>query len=154
MSARLLGRSGGVELVDSLREGFVSGVNLDVLLALGAVLGMGLVVVLVIYRVAARNAAPRVKTREDYLTMAVDLLGLTEDERRDLVLLSHAARLPQPVTVLMSPANLGRAVLQSGARDAALHHRLEPLCQKLFGVPLTQALGAALQREHAAKTER
>lgn len=152
MSLALLGTTGGLELVESLREGFVSGVNVSVLLALACVLGVGLAIVLVVYRVVSRARAPGQKRREDYLTLAVDLLGLTEDERRDLVTLTHAARLAQPATVLMSPANMGRALLRAGARDAALHSRLGALCERLYGVPLTQAIAAALQREHAAKT--
>jgi hypothetical protein len=147
-----LASSTKVELWESLRQGFTKGVDSNTMMGFGVGLVAAAVVVVIIAKLLHRDRPERSRPLQDYLMLAVDLLGLSEDERRDLTVVAGAARLRQPVIMLLSPANLGRAVLKAGTRDPALHHRLDLLCQKMFDVPLTHALAAAIQRNQSAQT--
>ena len=74
----------------------------------------------------------------DYLTLAVDVLGLSESDRRLLKGLARAADLPQPVAMLLSPANLAAAVehVDESPEGDKLRAGAESLCRRLFGTPL------------------
>ena len=74
----------------------------------------------------------------DYLTIAVDLLGLNEHDRRDLKKIAKQARLKEPVAMLLSPMNLARAAgsVSELERDAEFRRRVEQLCLRLFEAPL------------------
>jgi hypothetical protein len=72
--------------------------------------------------------------RVDYLTLGVDVLGLSESDRRDLRRIARRAELEYPLAMLLSPANLARAAATTfGAeRDEDLRARMEQLCVRLF----------------------
>jgi len=74
----------------------------------------------------------------DYLTLAVDLLGLSEQTRRDLRLIAQRAKLEQPAAMLLSPANLASAAARAFRPhdNPGLFERLEQLSRRLFGQPL------------------
>src|SRR5262245_48755101 len=54
-------------------------------------------------RYATRRDGPKLRPQRDYLTAAVDLLGLSEEDRRDLRYIAGQAGLPQPAAILLSP---------------------------------------------------
>jgi hypothetical protein len=78
--------------------------------------------------------------RVDYLTLAVDLLGLSESDRRDLKRIARLSGMDQPAAILLSPANFALAAapaLRVGT-DRELRQRLEGLCVRLFDAPLPE----------------
>lgn len=78
-----------------------------------------------------RVAEPRV----DHLVLAVDLLGLSEDDRRDLQGLAREAKVREPAALLLSPQALAHAVA-SAPPNPARTHRLAELSRRMFGEPL------------------
>src|SRR5262245_12431536 len=68
-------------------------------------------------RYATRRDGPRPRPRRDYLTLAVDLLGLSEEHRRDLLRIAAAARREQPASMLLSPMCLARAAQKATEAD-------------------------------------
>lgn len=107
--------------------------TLEVTLLIGA----GVVFVVAIgagaWLVAHRR--PR-RPRVDYLTLAVDLLGLSEQDRRDLRRLARHAPQYEASAMLLSPQNLARALAGSAERDRELHKRVNQLSERLFGTGL------------------
>ena len=103
---------------------------------------VGLVAFVLLIILAARfrgregNRAPA--RQVDYLTLAVDVLGLSESDRRDLQRIAQRAGLEQPVSILLSPANLAHAAAPTLTvdNDSGLRERVEHLCLKLFDTPL------------------
>lgn len=108
-------------------------------------IGGGLMLVLVIViaaRYRRRTEQPASESEADYLTMAVDIVGLSEQQRRDLLRIAKAAEVDQPASILLTPQNLARAA-QPALRtrpEAALRGRLDDLSQALFGIPLPDVL--------------
>jgi hypothetical protein len=94
--------------------------------------------VLLLARSSGQTQGTQVEVRTDYLTLAVDLLELSEGDRRDLQRITRAAELKQPAAVLLSPMNLARAAAaaMNEEPDQELRGRLEQLCRRLFDEPL------------------
>jgi len=122
-------------LLDSIRDALSSGPDATE----SMVFGIGLLAFFLLISVAARCLGRERHTsherRVNYLTLAVDLLGLSEAERRDLETLARLAGFEQPAAIMLSPANLARAVARTAAapQHDRLHERAEQLCLRLFG---------------------
>jgi hypothetical protein len=104
------------------------------------VIAGGLIVILLLAHFIGRRNRSKPPPKVDYLTVAVDLLGLSELERADLRRLAHACKLDPAAAMLLSPANLAWAVQHALGHDGAPERRkrLEQLCVKLFDVPLPE----------------
>lgn len=135
VTACLLARA---PLLESIRETLNAGPQRAETLALCA----GLIAFVLLIALAAkyfghesrRAAEPRV----DYLTLAVDVLGFTESDRRDLQRIARQAGLDHPAAMLLSPENLARAAAPTlnVERDAELRSRIDDICRRLFNMPL------------------
>jgi hypothetical protein len=81
-----------------------------------------------------RNGIPQSK----YLGEAMRVLALTKPEADDVRTVVRRARIEHSVSVLLSPANLARAVVLARKRkpDPELERRMDRLCRRLFGVDL------------------
>lgn len=95
------------------------------------------VLVMVIIGVIARHCTRKetqIDTpKTDYLSLAVDFLGLTEDDRRDVARLATAAGVDEPLAILLSPQSLAKAVDSVEPQErAAIRKRVDLLLQKLF----------------------
>ncbi len=109
-----------------------------------AVFGISILCFLLVLLVAARffnqdRSAGR-EPEVDYLTVLVDLLGLSEEDRRDLCRVATAAGLAQPAAILLTPANFAHAIRHPGLGrpDPALLRRMDDLSRRLFGTTLVQ----------------
>jgi hypothetical protein len=102
-------------------------------------------VVLVAARLIDRRSRRRAPQTVDYLKLAVDVLGLSESQRRDLQTLARRGQLDEPAAMLLSPANLEHAMrrIERGAADAELRSRINELCLELFDVPLPRPANTA-----------
>ncbi len=130
-------------LLDSFREAFARGpAGNQLVLIIGGVLAL-IAFVWLWVRFLDREA--RARRTPDYLTRAIDLLGFSEEDRRDLRTLARLARLPHPAAMLLSPENLAMAVRRgSGAQaDPRLEARLRALSVRLFGEPLPGSIAPA-----------
>lgn len=135
-------RASRYDAIESLRRAFSRTADFQGLaLALAAIATL-LLVVMLLDRWLRRTKVAKVV---DYLTIAVDLLDLSEIERRDLRTLVKRAGIDEPASILLSPANLVRALEAASARqcDPRLHARVAELGQRLFGHPLPAAKPAA-----------
>lgn len=125
-------------LLDSIRNAFKTGPQSTE--TVGFLVGLLAFVVLIVvaWRVFSRERSAADEPQTDYLTLAVDLLGLSESDRRDLQKIAHRAGLDQPSAMLLSPANLARAASPAllEEHDRELRERLGGLCQRLFDTPL------------------
>ncbi len=105
-------------------------------------LGVGVVGFIVLLLVAARylnREAPREEEPQiDFLTLAVDLLGLSEEDRRDLQRIARATTMDPAAAMLLSPANLAQAAspLLKAGPDKGFRKRLDALSMRLFDSPL------------------
>ena len=81
----------------------------DAALFWGAAVGL-LIIIIIVARACTRREMKAVEPRKDYLPVFVDLLGLTEDDRRLLVSIAQSAKLAEPAAMLLSPQNFERAV--------------------------------------------
>lgn len=103
--------------------------------------GAALVVVLalvLIARYSTRRETRAEKPRVDQLVLAVDLLGLSEDDRRDLQSLAREARIREPAALLLAPQVLANAVAAAPANSARTR-RLDDLSRRMFDEPLSRA---------------
>jgi hypothetical protein len=89
-------------------------------------------------RWTAQRGRPHARPAIDYLVSAIDLLGLGEDDRRDLLRLAAGAKLEQPAALLLSPANLADALRRSSdpPPEPELTLRMNQLSRRLFNVNL------------------
>lgn len=126
----------------AMRRGFDNdGHDLTALIALLFVVValIGLVVISIqIARARRRGRVGRGHEQGRLLPRALEALRLTRREARDVRQVAAAARLEHPAAMLLSPANLARAVAQALRErdDAALRQRMEALALKLFQTPL------------------
>jgi len=124
-------------LLDSIRDTLTSGPkNAESVAFIVGVVAFVLLVV-VAARVFGRERGAAAQHQVDYLTIAVDVLGLSESERRDLQKIARRAGLQQPVAMLLSPANLAQAAAAAEIEhDPHFRPWLDELCQRLFETPL------------------
>lgn len=103
--------------------------------------GIFVLVVVLIARSVYRRETPAPKPKVDYLTVASDLLGLSEAERRELQKIAKRAKLDEPASMLLSPQNLARAAGGALTGSAAIEARarVEGLAQRLFSEALPEA---------------
>ena len=128
----------GSDLLESISRALSAGPErAEVLLFLYGAVGL-IALILLLARIFGSESGAEVEPQTDYLTLAVDLLGLSESDRRDLQRIARAAKLTQPAALLLSPMNLARAVALTPetAHDQELRRRLEQLCLRLFDAPL------------------
>lgn len=99
-----------------------------------------MLLILLLARFFSHEPSQETERRVDYLTLAVDLLGLSESDRRDLQRIASRARLKEPAATLLSPANLAHAAAAALAtdKDRTLRWRAEQLCVRLFEAPLPE----------------
>ena len=103
---------------------------------------LGVIAFLVLVILAGRYLNPENRRRQngpvDYLTVAVDMLGLTEQDRRDLLRIARIGKLETPAAMLLSPANFAAALNRPGVcdRDPDLQRRMGDLCKRLFDARL------------------
>lgn len=99
----------------------------------GAAVGL-LIVIIIVARICTRRETKAVEPRRNYLPVFVDLLGLTEDDRRILVRIAQAAQLSEPAAMFLSPQNFARAAaaLDANARDD-LSAEIDSISRRLFG---------------------
>jgi hypothetical protein len=132
------------QVLEALRQGFNRESSGYELVVVALVVAVFIGVLLVIAR-RSRDGGRVEKPPTDYLTQAVDLLGMSERARRDLRTVAQRAALREPLAMLLSPENMRRAVeaAQLGPRDAELARRLEALADELFGdLPAGDGAGA------------
>lgn len=130
------------DFLRAMRTALENGADLRGTLILVSLLIVLPLLIMLGYRVVnwrkLKSAAPPSR----YLTMAVDVLGLPEDTRRDLLTVSRLADLSQPASLLLSPANFVRALnlalAAGGDKDVELKPRMSALHSSLFGAPLVE----------------
>ncbi len=119
--------------IDSAREALSSGPSrAEVFAFVLSVAALLALLGLAIWWTRRRQRRPRI----DYLTAAVDVAGLSEQDRRDLRFVAHHAELRYPASMLLTPANFSRAcrqALDKTAQPAELRSRLDGLAGRLFG---------------------
>ncbi|GEM_PF-2478235 len=138
-----VGHETGKFLFESIRSTLSSGPQRSetIIFAL-SVLAVVLLIVLSA-RFLSRETKQSDKPQVDYLTLAVDLLELSEADRRLLVRIAQAAKLDQPAAMLLSPANLAAAAraLTGGSGGSRLLAEVDDLCARLFDCPLPAGQG-------------
>lgn len=101
--------------------------------------GLGLMLLLALAPSLLKRRERPQKT-VDYLKIAVDVLELGEQDRRDLLRIAARLRSEHPAAMLLSPRNLARAVEhpEVSRGDPKLRERMNQLCMRLFGAPLPE----------------
>ncbi len=117
----------------STREALTSGPSRgEVVAFILSVLGFVALIALAIWWTRRRHRRRRI----DYLTAAVDVAGLSEQDRRDLRFVAQHAVVRYPASMLLTPANFDRAIqpaLEAAPQPDALKARLHDLRTRLFG---------------------
>lgn len=128
-------------LLDSIKNAFSTGPSTTELI--GFIVGSGLIISLIVLlaRLHAKSDGRDAEPAVDYLTVAVDVLGLSEADRRLLHKIAARAELRQPAAMLLSPQNFSRAAapMYRAGLDHAGRRRVEDLCRRLFDVPFSSA---------------
>lgn len=137
------GLSSNEELVRAIRDELNSPNELRETLYLLAAVAVFAAIMRALWRFMTRRERAQ-QTKRDYLTIAVDLLGLNERTRRDLQRVASESGLQHPLVMLLSPLNLARATRAATQRrpDAQLEASMQRLSLALFDTPLPPA-GAA-----------
>ena len=125
-------------LLESIRETLNAGPQRAETLALGAGLIAFVLLVALAAKYFGREPGTVAEPRIDYLTLAVDVLGFSESDRRDLQRIARQAGLEQPAAMLLSPENLARAAAPTlnVERNTELRDRVDDICRRLFNTPL------------------
>lgn len=97
------------------------------------------IAVAIVARHFTRRETQVEKPRADHLVLAVDLLGLSEEDRRDLQRLAREAGVREAAALLLSPRALALAIAAAPA-DRGRAGRLDDLCRRLFGEGLPALL--------------
>lgn len=116
-------------LFDAMRHGLTDGPLPVEYVLLAAVLLIGIAIVGGA-RFLTRRSTHRAQ-EIDYLTATIDLLGLSEQDRRDLLTAAKRCDCRHPISLLLSPSNYARA-LDAAVGDEALRARLEAIGNALF----------------------
>ncbi len=150
--AGLSGPLGGHPLLQSIRDALNAGPQRTEIVVFIVGVVVFLLLIILAARFAGRERRPAAEPQVDCLTLAVDLLELSESDRRDLQRIAQHAGLAHPAAMLLSPANLAHAAapLLADARDDELRQRVERLCLRLFDCPLPDAGRASRQDEDSA----
>lgn len=92
------------------------------------------VAIAAVARQATRRETAVVAPKRDYLTFSVDLLGLSETERRCLLQINQSAQLPEPAAMLLTPCNFALAVQTLDSHQKkSLESTINGLSIRLFG---------------------
>lgn len=92
------------------------------------------IVIAIVARQCTRRETQVIQPKKDYLTFAVDLLGLSEEDRRCLMAVARAAELDEPAAMLLTPQNFAAAVASlDSAQHARMSKTIEGLKGRLFG---------------------
>jgi hypothetical protein len=131
---------GGHPRLEAIRDALNTGPDRSEIVLLVVGLVAFLLLIVLAPRLFGRARRPAAAQRIDYLTPAVDLLGLSESDRRDLQRIARRAGLTHPAAMLLSPANLAQAAapLLADDTDGELRRRIEQLCLRLFDAPLPE----------------
>ena len=134
----LLAQADNDVLLKSIRTATNSGPStLHLVIVIGGLFALvGLVVVSA--RFLGRERPRQLEPHTDYLGMALETLGLSAEEQRDIQRVAERSGRKQPAAMLLSPGNLSHALDRALAEDhdEQLQRRVERLCRKLFDVPL------------------
>lgn len=127
-----------IDFLDSIQNRLQTGPETGGLMLFAGSVVAFIVFVALVARFVGRGKKPKATEARDYLTMAVDLLELSEENRRDLFRIAREAQLSVPLSMLLTPRNFGLAVRAAGLaeHDADLRQRLNALSLQLFDVPL------------------
>lgn len=99
------------------------------------------VAILIVARLARRR--PEEPTaRDNFLKQAIDVLGLSEAERRTLLDVAERADAGEPATMLLTPANLEYALRRAleARQDGTLRERVESICRRIHETGLPDEL--------------
>lgn len=125
--------------LEKLRQGFLERPSGEQQLEFWGYVLAFLSFVAICVKIAMRKpGAPKPPKKFDYLTVAVDVLGLSELDRRMLLRISSRAGLDQPAAMLLSPMNLAHALheARTNGAPADVVATAERLCKQLFDSPL------------------
>lgn len=123
------------QFLDGLREYVSTSYDPTSAMIFWSLIAAFFIAVAVVARHFTRRDTQVEKPRVDYLVLAIDLLGLTEDDRRDLQGVAREAGVREPAALLLSPRALAQAISTAPA-DRNRAARLDDLCRRLFGEPL------------------
>lgn len=128
------------ELVRAIRDELNSPNELRETLYLLVIVVIFIALMRLLWRFMTRKERALEK-KTDYLTIAVDLLGLSEQDRRDLRHVALESGLEHPLSMLLSPLNLARATRAALAKhpDPRLETAMQRLSQTLFDATLPSA---------------
>ncbi len=131
-----------VNTIDAIRNAFTAGPNRTDTTVLLLVVGGLIVATTVAFALSRRRERSVAPDTPDYLTTVVDLLNLSEQERRDLRAVVQGAAPSSPPSILLSPQNLASAIARCESPGLAGETivRLNALCQRLFEQPLPQVV--------------
>ena len=132
------GRLADQPLLQSIQQALTSGPDANETIVFAVGLVAFVLLILVAARCFARERRAGSQPQIDYLTLAVDLLGLSERDRHDLETIARLAGLEQPAVMLLSPGNLAcsLAAAPPSRIEGPLRERVGQLCMRLFDMPL------------------
>ncbi len=120
---------------ESLRSAFSQPpTSANILLLIAAIVVLSLLVLL-IARLLPHPRESKPKPVLDHLAVAVDVMGLSERDRRLLIDIALRAELEQPAAMLLTPRLFASAAAR-GAATSEARARIAELCPILFGVEL------------------
>lgn len=122
-------------LLNSIQDSLSTGPSDDQIILFVVAAGVMTLGLIIAARFVNRERGTR---RVDYLVLTIDLLGLSEDDRRDLQTVARHADLPEPAAMLLSPMNLAHAVGLAKQRlsDKTLERRMNDISLRVFEEPL------------------
>lgn len=125
-------------LLDSIRHSLTAGPDKTELTILAVSVAVFLIVLVVVARYFNADKPKPPRPKVDYLTLLVDLLGLTEEDRHDLQRMARVIGMEQPAAMLLAPGNLAHAVRHPrlGPPEREFIKRMNDLSQRLFDQPL------------------
>lgn len=103
---------------------------------------LGAIALVVVLTRLFRPRQERVVKKIDLLSEVLKTLPLTAAEKHDVRWLARVANTPEPIAILLTPANFGLAYREARASQADLGilDRMNPLCERLFGEPMPDEL--------------
>lgn len=128
-------------MLESIREAFSTGPDRNEVLALLAGLAALIGVIAIGARFFDDDRKAAEKDSAQYLAKAIELLGMSEGDRRVLLRIADKADLEQPAAMLLTPANLALALDRAIAAGDSPEQTetVRRICVELFGCPLPPA---------------